>query len=173
MQIVSVGLGLLLLVFGRKVFWLCVAVLGFFFGVTWAEALLVDQPTWLILLAGLGAGVLGGLLAILAQRLAFAFAGFSAGAYLALSAAGALGFGGHRTLWVVAGGVIGAVLATRIMDWAIIALTSLVGASAIVTAGGMGPTTTALSFLGLTVVGMVVQARLMRPRPTTGHLPAR
>ena len=173
MQIITVGLGLLLLVFGRKVFWLCVAVLGFFFGMTWAEALLSDQPTWVMFLSALGAGLLGGLLAMLAQRVAFAAAGFYAGAYLALGAAAALGFGGHRILWVVAGGVIGAVLATRILDWALIALTSLVGASAIVTAGGMGPTTTALSFLGLTVIGMVVQARLMRPRPTTGHLPAR
>ena len=173
MQIFNVGLGLLLLVLGRKLFWLGVAILGFFLGMAVAEALLVDQTTWVTLLVGLGAGLLGGLLALLAQRLAFAIAGFYAGAYLALSAAVALGFGGHRTLWVVAGGVIGAVLATRILDWALIALTSLVGASAIVTAGGMGPTTTALSFLGLAVIGMVVQARLMRPRPTTGRLPAR
>lgn len=173
MQIFNVGLGFLLLVLGRKLFWLGVAVLGFFLGMAVAETLLVDQPTWVTLLMGLGAGLLGGLLAILAQRLAFAVAGFYAGAYLALSVAVALGFGGHRTLWFVAGGLIGAVLAARIMDWALIALTSLVGASAIVTAGRMGPTTTALSFVGLAVVGMVVQGRLMRPRPTTGHPPAR
>jgi len=172
MQIFNVGLALLLLVLGRKLFWLGVAVLGFFLGMAVAEALLVDQPTWARLLMGLGAGLLGGLLAILAQRVAFAFAGFYAGAYLALSAAVALGFGGHRTLWVVAGGVIGAVLATWIMNWAIIALTSLVGASAIVGAASMGQTTGALIFVGLTVVGMVVQARLMRPRPAKGPLSA-
>ena len=170
MQIFNVGLALLLLVLGRKLFWLGVAVLGFFLGMAVAEALLVDQPPWARLLMGLGAGLLGGLLAILAQRVAFA--GFYSGAYLALSAAVALGFGGHRTLWVVAGGVIGAVLATWIMNWAIIALTSLVGASAIVGAASMGQTTGALIFVGLTVVGMVVQARLMRPRPAKGPLSA-
>ncbi len=173
MQLVSVGLGLLLLVLGRKLFWLGVAVLGFLLGMAVAETLLVDQPTWTRLLMGLGAGVLGALLAVLAERAAFAFAGFCAGAYLALSATAAFGFGGHRALWWVAGGILGAVLATLIIDWAIIALTSLVGAGTIVDAARMGPTTGALIFVGLAVVGMVVQARLMRPRPTTGHLPAR
>lgn len=173
MQIVTVGLGLLLLVLGRKLFWLCVAILGFFFGMAWAEVFLSDQPTLLMLLVGLGAGLLGGLLAMLAQRVAFAIAGGYAGAYLALSAAAALGVGGHRTLWVVAGGVLGGVLAARIMDWALIALTSLVGAGAIVNAVRMGQTTGALIFVGLTVVGMAVQRKLMRPRPTMGHLPAR
>ncbi len=173
MQIVTMGLGLFLLVLGRKLFWLCVAVLGFLLGIAVAEALLVEQPTWARLLMGLGAGLLGGLLAILAQRVAFAFAGFCAGAYLALSVAAAFGFGGHRTLWFAVGGVIGALLAARIIDWALIALTSLVGASAIVDAGNLGATTAPLSFVALTVVGIVVQRRLMRPRPTTGHLPAR
>jgi Domain of unknown function (DUF4203) len=173
MQIVTVGLGLLLLILGRKMFWLGVAILGFFFGMAVAGTVLVDQPAWVTLLVGLGAGLLGGLLAMLAQRVAFAIAGGYAGAYLALSAAAALGFGGHRTLWVVAGGVIGAVLAARIMDWALIALTSLVGAGAIVNAVSLGQTTGALLFVGLTVVGMAVQRKLMRPGPTTGHLAAR
>jgi hypothetical protein len=104
MQIFTMGLGLILLVLGRKLFWLCVAVLGFFLGMAVAGALLVDQPMWVMLLMGLGAGLLGGLLAILAQRVAFATAGFYAGAYLALSAAAAFGFGGHRTVWFAAGG---------------------------------------------------------------------
>jgi hypothetical protein len=169
MQIVTMGLGLLLLVLGRKLFWLGVAVLGFLLGMACAEALLVDQPTWVMLLVGLGAGLLGGLLAILAQRVAFACAGCYAGAYLALLAAPAFGFGSHRTLWCVAGGVIGAVLATLLIDWALIALTSFAGASAIVDAGSLSATTAALSFVGLTVVGMAVQARLMGPRLAKGH----
>lgn len=165
MQLFTVGLGLILLVLGRKLFWLGVAALGFFLGMAVAGALLVDEPPWVRLLSGLGAGLLGALLAILAERAAFAFAGFCAGAYLVLIAASAFGFEGQNMLWFAAGGVIGAVLATRVMDWAIIALTSLVGASAMVGAGSLGPTTTALCFVGLTVVGMVVQRKLMGPRP--------
>jgi len=177
MQLFTMGLGLILLVLGRKLFWLCVAVLGFFLGIEFAGALLVTQPKWVMLVIGLGTGLLGALLAILAERVAFALAGFYAGAYLALIAAYSFGPGGHRTLWFAVGGVIGAVLAALIMDWAIIFLTSLAGAGAIVDAAGMGQTTGVLVFVVLTVVGTVVQARLMaRPRnrqehpPIPGHL---
>jgi hypothetical protein len=170
MQVFTMGLGLILLVLGRKLFWLCVAVLGFFLGMEFAGALLVDQPKWVMFLIGLGAGLLGALLAILAERAAFAFAGFCAGAYLALTAAPSFGFGGHSTLSLAAGGVIGAVLASLIMDWAIIALTSVVGAGAIVDAASMGQTTGALIVVVLTVVGIVVQARLMGPRLAKGRL---
>jgi Domain of unknown function (DUF4203) len=170
MQLFTMGLGLILLVFGRKLFWLCVAVLGFFLGMEFAGVLLVDQPRWAMLLIGLGAGLLGALLAVLAERVAFALAGFYAGAYLALEAARSFGTGDHSTLWLLAGGAIGAVLAALIMDWAIIVLSSLVGAGAIVGATSMGPTTAALVFVVLTVVGIVVQEKLMaKPRYHAPH----
>jgi hypothetical protein len=141
MQIFPMGLGLILLVLGRKLFRLCVAVLGFFLGMEFAGALLVEQPKRVMLVIGLGAGLLGALLAVLAERIAFVLAGFYGGAYLALIAAPSGGPEGHSTLWFATGGIIGAVLAARIMDWAIIALTSLVGASAIVAAANLGHTT--------------------------------
>jgi hypothetical protein len=164
MQLVTMGLGLILLVLGRKLFWLCVAVLGFFLGTEFAGTLLVDQPRWVMLLTGIGAGLLGALLAVVAQRVAFALAGFYAGAYLALAAVHSLEVGGQSVIWFAAGGIIGAVLAALIMDWAIIALTSLVGAGAIADAASLGQMTGALVFLLLTAVGIVVQAKLLAPR---------
>jgi hypothetical protein len=165
MQLFTVGLGLILLVFGRKLFWLCVALLGFFLGMEFAGVLFADQPQWVMLLIALGTGLVGALLAVLAERVAFALAGFYAGAYLALISAHSFGIASHSTLLFGAGGVIGAVLAALLMDWAIIVLSSLVGAGAIVDAAGMGQPTGVLVFMGLTVVGIVIQARLMtRPR---------
>ena len=165
MQLFTMALGLILLVLGRKLFWLCVAVLGFFLGLEFAGVLLVDQPGWMALVIGLGAGLIGALLAVLAERVAFAVAGFSAGAYLALTPARSFGAGGYGMLWLAAGGVIGAVLALLIMDWAIIVLSSAVGALAIAGAAGLPQTAGALAFVALTVVGTAVQARLMaRPR---------
>jgi hypothetical protein len=163
MQLLTMGLGLVLLVFGRKLFWLGVGVLGFFLGMKLAGVLLVDQPQWVMLLMGLAAGVLGAILAILAERVAFALAGFYAGAYLALIAAHSFGFASQGTLWLAAGGVIGAVVAALIMDWAIIVLSSLAGAGAIVGAVDLSETTGTLAFLILTAVGAAVQARLMAP----------
>lgn len=172
MQLFNIGLGLILLLFGRKLFWLCVAVLGFLLGLEVAGSLLIDQSKWVMLVIGVGAGLLGALLAVVAQRVAFALAGFYAGAYLALVAAPSLGAGTHSTLWFAVGGIIGAVLAALIVDWAIILLSSLVGAGAIVSAAGMGQAAGALVFVALTIVGTVVQARLKaQPRNRTEHLP--
>jgi hypothetical protein len=163
MQLLTMGLGLILLVLGRKLFWLGVGVLGFFLGMEFAGVLFVDQPQWVMLLMGLGAGLLGAILAIVAERVAFALAGFYAGAYLALIAAHSFGAVGQGTLWLAVGGVIGAVVAALIMDWAIIVLSSLAGAGAIVGAAGLGETTGTLVFVILTAVGAAVQAKLMAP----------
>ncbi len=163
MQFFTMVLGVILLVLGRKLFWLCVAVLGFFLGTEFAGTLLVDQPRWMMLVIGIGAGLLGALLAVVAQRVAFALAGFYAGAYLALAAVHSLEVGGQSMIWFAAGGIIGAVLAALIMDWAIIALSSLAGAGAIVDAAGIGQTMGALVFLLLAAAGIVIQARLMAP----------
>jgi hypothetical protein len=48
------------------------------------DLLLPDQAQWICFLVAVGAGFLGTLLAVLAQRVAFALAGFYGGAYLAL-----------------------------------------------------------------------------------------
>ena len=73
MQIAALGVGLLLLVLGRKLVWLGVAGLGFFFGVACAGAFFVEHSTGVVLLMGLSGGLLGALLAVTAQGAAFAF----------------------------------------------------------------------------------------------------
>lgn len=158
MQVLAIVLGLVLLVLGRKLFWLFVAVVGFLLGVEFTGVILADYPKWAVLLIGLGTGLLGALLAVLAERVAFAVAGFYAGAYLALLVAQALGDRGTGLLWLVAGGGIGAVFAALIMDWALIVLSCLVGAGAIVVAAGFAQTAGAPVFVVLAIAGIVVQA---------------
>jgi hypothetical protein len=159
MQLFTIGLGLILLVSGRKLFWLCVAVVGFLLGMELSSVILADQPRWLMLVIALGAGLLGALLAVLAQRLAFALAGFYAGAYLALIAAHALGTGANSPVVFLVGGLIGALLAALMMDWAIIVLSCLAGAGAIVDAAGLGQPIGALVLVALVAAGIVVQTR--------------
>jgi hypothetical protein len=89
-----------------------------------AGSALADQSTWVHILAALAAGVVGALLAMLAQRVAFALGGFYAGGYLALLAGESLQPGGNLSLWLIVGGVIGAVIATLVMDWAVIVMSS-------------------------------------------------
>jgi hypothetical protein len=161
MPLFNLILGLILLVFGRKLFWLFVAIAGFLFGIQFAGLLLPHHPQWIRLLVALGAGFLGALLAILAQRVAFALAGFYGGAYLALIAAQSFRDGGVSIPLFVVGGVVGAIIAALIMDWAIIVISSFVGAGAVVHALVLGQRISIIVFLVLATLGILVQARLL------------
>src|ERR1700676_4910126 len=81
--IIGVIVGAAILLFGRKLFWLFVAALGFAVGVEIATYFMHDPPVWMTLMIALGLGILGALLAILLQKLAVAVAGFVAGGRLA------------------------------------------------------------------------------------------
>ena len=69
-------------------------------------------------------------------------------------------------IWFVVGGVIGAVFAALLMDWAIIILSSLVGAVAIIDGLGMhdGPVGLIL-LLVLLLAGCIFQGRSYEGRP--------
>lgn len=161
MGLYNVILGLILLLFGRKLFWLFVAIAGFLGGMELARVFLVDQARWILVVVALGAGLLGALLAILVERVAFAFAGFFAGAYLGFLLAQSLGAAGASTVLFFVGGVIGAVFAALIMDPAIIFLSCLVGAGAVVGELGLGEGMSAAVYFALVIAGVLVQGRLM------------
>jgi hypothetical protein len=161
MPIFNVILGLILLVFGRKLFWLFVGIAGFLFCLQFGGLLLPDYPQWIRLLVALGAGLIGALLAVLVQRVAFALAGFYGGAYLALIIAQSLGTGRVSTPLFIVGGVVGALIAALITDWAIIVISSLVGAGAVVEALAVGRSVGIIVFLVLVTAGILVQARLL------------
>jgi hypothetical protein len=171
--VVLVALGIVVLLFGRSLYWAFVAIAGFLLGMALANEWLADKQEWIRILAAVGAGVLGAVLGILIQRLAFAVGGFFAGGYLALVIASRMHVGGNPNIWMIIGGVIGAIVAAMIMDWAIIVLSSLAGAAAI-----LAPFQTKLddrllpiAFLVLAVIGMVFQGRRYLGRPPTAAPP--
>ena len=59
--IISVLVGCALLFFGRRLFWLFVAALGFAIGLELAPYLSHNPPLWLSLLLSLGLGLIGAL----------------------------------------------------------------------------------------------------------------
>ncbi|HYF36886.1 MAG TPA: hypothetical protein VD994_16435, partial [Prosthecobacter sp.] len=89
---VAIVIGLLLVFFGRNLFWIFVAGMGFLAGLQLAPTLVPNQPGWIILLIGIGLGLVGALLSIFLQRLAVALAGGYAGGLLALRLATELGW---------------------------------------------------------------------------------
>src|SRR5258708_1587586 len=107
--ILSVMIGAVVLLFGRKLFWLCVAAIGFAAGVTLASHL-VSEPTPLLQLTfAILLGFIGALLALFLQKLAIGLAGFLAGGRLAvgLVATFMAQYTSYYWLTFIIGGLIG------------------------------------------------------------------
>src|SRR5499426_3261474 len=162
--IVGVVIGVVILFFGRKLFWLCVAAVGFAVGVKIAPLLVNDSSSLLALLIALIFGVLGALLALFLQKVAIAVLGFLAGGKLATAIAAAffVHYAQYSTIVFVVGGIIGAILLLAVFDWTLIVVSSFIGAYLIESAIALPPTGSTLVFIGLAIVGMFVQAASFR-----------
>jgi hypothetical protein len=163
--IAEIVAGLLLLLAGRRLFWLFIAIIGFVVGAEVAAELLSSRSDWMVWLFGLGAGVIGAVAAIFLQRVAFALAGFYAGGYLTIAVTQALRSSLPDFALVLVGGVIGAVVAALVMDWAVIVLSTLAGVGMIVGALDLAPLHRVMLAGVLAAVGIVVQSRTWRGRP--------
>ncbi|HQI02241.1 MAG TPA: DUF4203 domain-containing protein [Deltaproteobacteria bacterium] len=163
MDTANILAGICLLMFGRRLFWLFVGVTGFLYGLLLGPGFIHNQPGWVILGVAVAAGVLGSLLAIFLQRVVIVLAGFSAGSYLAYSLMGSLYPGIGQNVWIVSiiVGVCCAVLFSVFFDWAIILLSSLLGAFLITHSFHEGPQITTVAFAILAIAGVAVQANLI------------
>jgi hypothetical protein len=167
--ILSAAIGVIVLFFGRKLFWLCVAALGFAAGVTLASQL-VNEPTPLLQLTfALLLGFIGALLALFLQKLAIGLVGFLAGGRFAvgLVATFVTQYASHYWLIFIIGGLIGTVLLLMLFDWALIFVSSLIGAHLITSAISLPSTGEILLFSALVLLGVLVQAATMRKRVAT------
>jgi hypothetical protein len=162
--IVGVLIGIAILFFGRKLFWLCVAAAGFAVGVQIAPLLVNEQSSVLALIIALVFGLLGALLAIFLQKIAIAVLGFLAGGKLATAIAASffVHYAQYSTVIFVVGGIIGAILLLALFGWALIVVSSFIGAYLIQSAIVLPPTGSTLVFIGLAILGIVVQAASYR-----------
>jgi hypothetical protein len=176
MQASSLGLilhllgGAAILLVGRRLFWLFVAVVGFLASFEYVPLLLPGRPEWVVLLVSVSAGVLGAVLAIGLQYVAAAIVGFLAGSYGSLPLV--LLLGGQGESWIpLVGGLVGAVLMLLLFDWTLIVLSALAGARAVLVPfalqGGLG----VLVWLAVAAVGIAVQASVLAPVPAPGRRP--
>jgi Domain of unknown function (DUF4203) len=162
--IIGVLIGIAILFFGRKLFWLTVAAVGFAVGVEIAPLLVNEPSSLLALLIALVLGVLGALLALFLQKVAIAVLGFFAGGKLATAIAAAffVHYAQYSTIIFVIGGIIGAILLLAVFGWALIVVSSFIGAYLIQSAIVLPPTGSTLVFIGLAIVGIFVQAASFR-----------
>src|SRR5207237_5328573 len=125
--ILSALIGAVVLLFGRKLFWLCVAAIGFAAGVTLASHIVSEPSALLQLTFAILLGFIGALLALFLQKLAIGLAGFLAGGRFAvgLVATFLAQYASHYWLTFIIGGLIGAILLLMLFDWALFFIFSL------------------------------------------------
>jgi hypothetical protein len=165
MPLIAILVGIAMLLFGRRLFWVFVAGIGFVSGALLAAEFLSEQEAWVLLVAAVVAGVVGALLALLAQKIAIGIAGFLAGGYLGHIIAESAGGGDYAWLAFVVAGVLGAVLLIALFDWALILLSSLTGAAVVSQHVPWETPWPAVTFLVLLVVGLAVQIRQLLRAP--------
>ncbi len=180
MNIINLILGIVLLVTGRKLYWLLVGVVGFVVGLAFATAYVQLNPPWLIYVVALGAGIVGALLAVFVQRLAIALVGFVVGGYGAMYLASLLGIQAQPFTWMafIVGGIVGLLLVASLFDWALYILSAWAGSTlvtkAITDSISINQTLGLVIFFVLFVLGIVIQAGLFRekPKPVPSEVPA-
>jgi hypothetical protein len=160
---VTLVVGLAVLLFGRRLFWLFVGAAGFFVGLHVAPTLF-HGPEWLMIVVALGLGVIGAVLAVVFQWLAVGIAGFAAGVEGGLAAAAALGLAdGWAWALTLVAGILVAALVLWLWDPVLIVLSALVGAALLDPLVPVTPAVHPWVFLGLAIVGIVVQASVVGP----------
>jgi hypothetical protein len=166
LPILSAIIGAIILFVGRKLFWLCVAAVGFAAGVELAPHIVHEPSTLLSLSIAIVLGFIGALIALFLQKIAIAVAGFLAGGKLATAIAAAF-FVQHANYFGVTfiiGGIIGAILLLTLFDWALIFLSAVVGAHLILKTITLPPSGSTILFISLAAVGVIVQAAALRRR---------
>lgn len=164
LPIISALVGIALLFFGRRLFWLFVAALGFAIGLQLAPYLSQNPPLWLSLLLSIGLGLLGALLAVMLQKLAVAIAGFLVGGRVAVALGAALwvNHAHYSVITFVVGGIIGALLLVALFDWALIIFSAIEGARLIAETVHLPSTGTTVLVVALALFGFFVQAAMFR-----------
>ena len=162
--------GVALLLFGRRLFWVFVGVIGFIAGMRFGAEIVKGQPEAVILLIAVGMGLLAALLAVVLQRVAVALAGGLAGGMLAMQIVAMLGSTYEPARWIffIVGAVLAAILVLAVFDWALIVISALSGANLVSEALPIDHTAQLIAMAILFVIGALVQARMLggnRPAP--------
>lgn len=170
---INVLVGVALLVLGRRLFWLFVAGLGFVAALQLASHFLPGGSTSTpALVIALVVGIMGAFAARFIQRLAVRLAGFLCGVVFALAVIHGLNVDMGLWTWAVAlaAGLIGMLLATWAFGWALVLLSSGLGAGLIAANFELSSGIAVGVFTAALVTGVVIQSGLLgRARHSPGY----
>jgi hypothetical protein len=162
--------GLLLLVVGRRLYWLFVAAIGFLYGLELAPRLLPQQSETVVVIIALGLALVGALVAVVGTKVVLGMTGFVAGGGIAMLLLQNLRIDSGLVAAGIylAGGLIGALLFLLLFNTALIVFSSLAGAWLIIVSAKplleISPSAGTVLVIVLAAVGMLIQAGLWRRR---------
>ena len=161
MLVLTILISLALILFGRQLFWFFVGAVGFVVGMNLVGQLFKGQPDWMTFFVAILAGILGAMLAIFLKRVALFVAGFLAGGYILtnLLIVFSIALGEFTWLVVLIGGILGAILVSRMFDWAVILLSTLTGSMMVIQTLNLNTVLAIILFVGLIVAGIISQSR--------------
>jgi hypothetical protein len=163
--VLSIGAGLLLLIAGRKFFWLAAGLAAFVFGLSFFEAVFKDAGWIGIILSAIG-GIIFGWLAVKFIRIAGFIIGALAGAAALPFLLGLFGVAWSWLAMALIGAVLGFLLVRFFFDWGLIIMTAWIGANAVVSSANqfiyLGVILSSVGFFILLIAGILLQRRMMR-----------
>lgn len=165
-DVLALIVGLALLIFGRRLYWMALGGLGFFFGLWLASHFLTGSSTGMELGLAFLAAVLCAWLAVAAQKMAIGVGGFllgGAGAFWFATTvlAPSLQWRQELAIWVVAalGAVLGVFFGALLFDATLVFLSSLVGAVIMASRSGLSHPRDLWLVIILLCVGILIQSR--------------
>ena len=156
----GVAVGIALLLWGRKLYWLFFATIGFLVASLLAQwALPAEEPAWWWWLIPLAVGIIGAFLSVFLQKMVLRLGGLLTGAYLGYFLSEP--FLQEPWTWVSlgVGAVVGFFLILYLFNGALILLSSLLGAMVLLEPMEAKPEIRLAVTAGLVLVGCVVQSR--------------
>jgi hypothetical protein len=170
MLILQLVTGVVLLLAGKRLFWLAVGLAGFFIGLQLGlDSFESTLASWL---CGVVLGLVGVALAIGLQGILIVLSGLLLGAFAGMVLADLLppGMESLETItWVCwgVGAVLGGVLALTFFDLGLILLTSIAGAGMILNFTELSPLVEVILLVVLSSIGMLIQTRLIPDKKTS------
>ena len=156
-------LGILLLFFGRKLFWLFIGAAIFVAVMTLVPRYFPHHDS-LVFYIAIGVGFVAAVAGVFLQKVALRVAGFLAGGFLFFNLWEDFATLNALPWWLpfVVGGVLGAILLSVLFEWALIVLSSLTGAYLITEGFHLAPSMHLGVLLVLALIGIVVQGRMKK-----------
>jgi MFS family permease len=163
MTVLNIIVGAVLLLFGRRLFWLFVACVGFVVGANLTTQGLSDQFTeGTILIIALVVGFIGAIISVFLQNVVVRIAGFLAAGYCLYSIALEYKYDDYAWVAFLIGGIVGALLVMVLFNWALILLSSLMGAVVIAQNVALDQSASTILCIVLLIFGIMVQAGQMK-----------